>query len=120
MCSQAFGRLQRGESVTTQAGVVVEPHQVMNPPSQPGPVLLVMDLPSEAHLAALEGVKGRQVLQQWLVGAGRLVGDGIERCWRKVDVGALGGGCGHVRLLGRQGCGVLQCWAHWQETGEGM
>ena len=47
-----FGELQRGGTVTTPAGAVVRPEQVMGA-AVPGPLLLVIDCPTAAHAEAL-------------------------------------------------------------------
>lgn len=48
-----YGQLSRGQSVTSANGRVVEPHEVMDPPSLPGPLLLLLDCPSLHHLPSL-------------------------------------------------------------------
>lgn len=63
---QAYGKLQRGQAVTLPDGTTIEPHQVMDAPC-PGPLVVVLDVPSQAHLATLEGEAGKQLLAPWLV-----------------------------------------------------
>jgi ribonuclease Z len=46
-----FGRLVRGESVTVADGSTVQPCDVVSPAS-PGPVALIVDVPTLAHLSA--------------------------------------------------------------------
>ena len=46
-----FGRLVRGENVTVADGTVVHPSDVVSPAS-PGPVALIVDVPTVAHLGA--------------------------------------------------------------------
>lgn len=48
----AYGLLQRGQAVTTAAGRVVQPAEVMEP-ATPGPLALVLDCPSASYLPAL-------------------------------------------------------------------
>lgn len=57
--------MQRGLAVTLLTGRVVEPHEVMTPGS-PGPLLLIVDCPTEAHLATISA-KGNGPLCQWTV-----------------------------------------------------
>lgn len=47
-----FGLLQKGQSVTTDAGNTVSPSDVMSPPT-PGPMLLVLPCPSVDHIQAV-------------------------------------------------------------------
>lgn len=49
---RAFGQLQKGQSVTTDAGAVVAPADVMSR-STPGPLLLVVPCPSVDHVPAV-------------------------------------------------------------------
>ncbi|KNE55427.1 hypothetical protein AMAG_17780 [Allomyces macrogynus ATCC 38327] len=46
---RAFGKLQRGESVTMADGKVIHPHDVMGP-TRPSQVFVVLDLPTEDYL----------------------------------------------------------------------
>ena len=48
----AYGLLQRGQAVTTAAGRVVQPAEVMES-ATPGPLALVLDCPSPSYLPAL-------------------------------------------------------------------
>lgn len=59
-----FGQLQRGNPVTAVSGRVVQPHEVMNPPTMMGPCLIVVDCPSLDYLPALQADPTLQQLQQ--------------------------------------------------------
>lgn len=48
-----YGQLSRGQAVMGANGRLVQPCEVMDPPQLPGPLLLVLDCPSERHVAAL-------------------------------------------------------------------
>ena len=63
--AQERGDLQKGLSVTLLTGAVVEPHQVMTPPT-PGPTLIVVDCPTASHVDALTRETGP--LARWMVG----------------------------------------------------
>lgn len=63
-CWQLFGQLQRGNPVTAVSGRVVQPHEVMNPPTMMGPCLIVVDCPSLDYLPALQADPTLQQLQQ--------------------------------------------------------
>lgn len=52
-----YGQLQRGVTVKTEDGREIQPREVMDP-STPGPVVLVVDCPTPAHLPALLEAKG--------------------------------------------------------------
>ena len=49
----SYAALVRGQSVTLEDGTVVQPEDVVDPPS-PGPVVLIADCPSEDYLPALQ------------------------------------------------------------------
>lgn len=59
-----YGKLSRGESVTTPNGRLVLPEEVKEP-TTPGPVVLVVDCPSPAFLPALTSAPG---LARWTQG----------------------------------------------------
>lgn len=48
-----YGRLKAGETVTLPNGDVVHPSDVLGPPT-PGPMVLLLDCPSNAHLATMQ------------------------------------------------------------------
>lgn len=61
---QLFGQLQRGSPVTAVNGRVVQPHEVMNPPTMMGPCVIVVDCPSLDYLPALQADPTLLQLQQ--------------------------------------------------------
>ncbi|GAX85788.1 hypothetical protein CEUSTIGMA_g13203.t1 [Chlamydomonas eustigma] len=63
------GSLQRGQSVTLSTGRVVEPHEVMNPAAVPGPVVLVVDLPSLEHLETVCSLGDKGPFSKWIAEA---------------------------------------------------
>ncbi len=79
--------LQRGVTLTLLDGRVIEPHQVMSP-GTPGPLVMVVDLPTEAHLREVAGEAGP--LAKWTV---RRRGGGGEGRGRE---GEGGKGVNHI------------------------
>lgn len=72
---RSFGLLQRGQSVTTEAGKVVSSHDVMSP-STPGPLLVVVPCPTLDHV---HSIVQAQVLQPVQLGVLRQLGTSLER-----------------------------------------
>lgn len=70
-----YARLVQGETVTAPNGQVIKPSDVMGP-TTPGPVFVLADCPTPAHLGALVGAQG---LARFQAGAerGKQVGSGI-------------------------------------------
>ena len=54
---QLYGELQRGLAVLATNGKQVQPHEVMDTPTTPGPAILVVDCPDLAYLAALQAAE---------------------------------------------------------------
>lgn len=70
-----FGLLQKGQSVTTDAGNVVFPQDVMSP-STPGPLLVVVPCPTLDHVRS---VVRAQALQPVQLGALKQLGASLEK-----------------------------------------
>ena len=75
---QERGELQRGLPVTLLTGRVVEPHEVMTPGS-PGPLLVIIDCPSEAHLMTIME-EDQGPLSRWTVSP-------RCNCWKYFHIG---------------------------------
>jgi hypothetical protein len=88
---QLFGELQKGRSITLSDGRVVTPAEVMNPPSQPGPLLVVIDIPTPQHL---EAVITTQPLAKWLGKADSTQGAAGGGDQGSGEPAAVGGGDG--------------------------
>lgn len=81
----SYGRLVRGESVTSASGATVTPADVMEP-GTPGPTVLVVDCPSTEYLASLGASQG---LAAWMDGSEQAA---RGECWG-VGARGLGGHC---------------------------
>lgn len=65
-----YGKLQRGESVMSDDGSqMVHPSDVLDP-SQPGPIMILIDCPSKAHIPALISARS---LQSFFSGSDKVV-----------------------------------------------
>jgi len=102
---QLYGELQRGLAVLATNGKQVQPHEVMDTPTTPGPAILVVDCPDLAYLAALQAAE--QVRWAQRARGGGAPGGGLPK--PGLHGGAAGGGAGAVGALtvwGRGGTGV--------------
>ncbi|KAL7748763.1 hypothetical protein RI367_005918 [Sorochytrium milnesiophthora] len=71
-----FGQLQRGQSVKTPDGTVVEPSQVMSP-TRPGSVFIVIDVPD---LSYVDAALHNETLARYCVGDGAEALSGRVQC----------------------------------------
>ncbi|GAB4820364.1 hypothetical protein N2152v2_007410 [Parachlorella kessleri] len=106
-----YGKLARGETVTTAGGKVVTPEEVMEP-STPGPVILVVDCPSQEFV---EGLVSAPALARWAHPENRdkvacvvhLGERGVTRLPAyRAWLASFGGGTTHMLVGESQGTGV--------------